>query len=322
MMGVVLLLGLGAPVWARGVDVKVHGWSADGTRFVYEPPADDIGEANDMGGSDGSAAYAVVLDARSGREVQKFLVDVSGEPLPKEKLELAKLPGKAAWRAFLKQQTFACALGGRRSSDGAATLDVQVKGKHMSGRWGKKEFSFDFDPGDDQEAVMMDKSVQLTLLVARNGKSFVSESWAGTSTMGAAGGGLSGSVRACFSPDGRRVAWIVKRDPSMLRDEGSATVLLGAAVTPRVQLVADKTILAAAAAKVGALIDAAGFTSASSKASNEATPRAATVVYAAKGFEADAQKLAALIPGGATVAALDWKVAADVVVGIGASAMK
>ena len=60
----------------------------------------------------------------------------------------------------------------------------------------------------------------------------------------------------------------------------------------------------------------------SSKFSNEKTPRATSVVYAAAGFEAEAQKLAQAVPGGASVAKLDWKAPFEIVVGIGATAMK
>ena len=77
-----------------------------------------------------------------------------------------------------------------------------------------------------------------------------------------------------------------------------------------------------AAAKVGAALEAAGIVSTSSKESNEKTPRAATVIYAAAGFEAEAQKVAAAVPGGATVAKLDWKTTFEIIVGIGATAMK
>jgi len=47
--------------------------------------------------------------------------------------------------------------------------------------------------------------------------------------------------------------------------------------------------------------------------------RPKTVVYVAKGSEAQAKALAALLPGGAAVEPLTWKVNASVVIAVGAS---
>lgn len=157
----------------------------------------------------------------------------------------------------------------------------------------------------------------LSLSLVRDGKSVPAATWKGDSGAGT----LSGDVSLCWAPDGRRVAWFVHRNPSMMRDLGETALFLSPTGGPRIQLVADKGALPRAAALVGAALDQGGFTPTASKESSEATPREKTVVYAAAGFETAAAAVAALVPGGATVAKLDWKPPFDLVVGIGKSAL-
>jgi hypothetical protein len=303
----------------RGVDMKVLGWTPDGQKFAYLPPTDWIGEPNEMGYGEGSAEYGEVIDGRTG-VVTRYLLELHGTPLADEKAKLDKLPNKAAWKALIGQK-LSCAGSGRKGPDGTVA-DVKVSGKHMRGKWGKKTFTFEFDPGDDEDSMMSEKSATLSFSVARGAAKVATGGWAGQSTMGEAGGGLSGEVRLCFSPGGQRVAYVVRRAPSMMRDTGDVSAVVAGTTVPRVQIVADKAVLDAAVGKVAPLIEAAGFWPSGIKPSNEATPRPATVVYAAKGFEADAAKLAAAVPGGATVGVMDWKSGFDLVVGVGASALK
>jgi len=310
-------IAVGGPAGARGVEPKVLGWSSDGLRFLYVAPPEDAGELDEsMGNASASVTFGVVLDARTGLVAERYLLASDGEPTAKERAEWKALPGKAAWQALVKSTGAACT-GGRAASDGATTADVQLKGKSLKGAWKKDTYGFSF-VGDE----MAEKRATLLLQIARAGKAIASAQWSGSSPMASAGGSLSGKVSLCWAPGGKRVAWIVTRNSGMMRDPGEWQIVLGPTAAPRVQLVADKGVLAQAAAKVGAALEAAGVVSTSAKASNEASPRPATVIYAAEGFEADAQRIAAAVPGGATVAKLDWKAPFDVVVGIGATALK
>jgi hypothetical protein len=291
------------------VGPKILGWTADGAHLLYEPPADDVG-VGDNGGT-GVVSYGVILDGRTGLD-EKYLLGTDGEVPPEDRAKLDKLPKAAAWKKLVASAPLACA------PPGEAAADVQLSGKGVKGSWKKDVYRFEF--GGDPMAE--EKAAAFTLSVKRGGKSWPSASWKAVQGNAAMGGALSGRVRACFAPGGRRVAWIAEREPGIMRDPGDWSILVGPAAGPRIQLVADRALLLQAAAKVGAALEAAGLASTASKVSNEKTARPATVVYAAAGFEAEAQKLAAAVPGGATVGKMDWKAPFDLVVGIGATAMK
>ncbi len=309
---VALLLLLPALPAAAGRTDKGNllGWTPDGLTVLYIDPPEDVG-LGDFGGT-GSVTYGVARDGRSGMVTQRYVLSMSGEIPPEDKKTLKALPHKDAWQALVAKSPPACA-----PPDGA-TAEVQAKGKDVKVTRKKDGFEFEFT-GDDMAE---EKKALLTLSVTRAGKTSPSLAWTAVQGDGVQGASLSGGVHACFAPGGRRVAWVLVRNSGMMRDTGEWTVLVGPTAGPRIQLVADKAILHEAAARVGAALDAAGLTPTSSKASNDATPRAASVVYAAAGFESDAQKVAAAVPGGATVTKLDWKAPFEIIVGIGATAMK
>ncbi|HZS37419.1 MAG TPA: LytR C-terminal domain-containing protein [Polyangia bacterium] len=292
------------------------GWTTDGTQFAYVAIPDDCGEPNDFGSS-GSVTYGVVVDGRTGLVAQRFFLELDGEAKPDERKRFKAMPNKAAFEAWQKEHPLSCSTA-LTSPDGKARADVLLKGKDVKGKWKKNEFVFGFE-GDD---LAEEKRAAFTLAVVRDGKTIPSASWSASSPMAAQGAGLNGSIEVCWAPNGRRIMWSAIRKPGMMRDTGDHVLIIGSTGGPRIQLVADKSVLEQAAAAVGAALDAAGFTPTSAKASNEKVARAATVVYAAAGFEDAAKQVAAAVPGGATVAALDWKAPFDVIVGIGQSAIK
>jgi hypothetical protein len=291
---VVLFVSL--PALARpGPSPKVLGWS--GATLAYVAPPEEVG-LSDFGGT-GTVTYGVLLDGRTGFS-QRYFLRSDGEVPKEDKQQLQKLPKKTDWDAWLAAHPVSC---------GAGEAEVTLKGRGVSGKAKKSGYAFESSADDADEK-------KASFVAAVKGKP-PSVEW---SLAGPSGGGsLSGHVLSCFSE--KRVAWIVVRDTGMMRDPGEFLILVGPNGTPRIQLVADKSILADAAAKVGAALETAGFVTTNSKASNEKTPRAATVIYAAAGFEALAQKLAAAVPGGASVAKLDWKAPFEIVVGIGATAL-
>lgn len=297
--------GRGAPVG------KVLGWATAGQTSIlaYQPPPDSAGQESEMGPTEGSVQYVELIDGRTGRATERFVLSFSN-PLPDEKKLFLSLPNRAAFEKWKVEHAPKCAGSGRTSPDGSLRADVKVKGKGVTGSWGKDGFTFD---SEDAGA-----SASFTLSVEQGGQSLVSGDWRGEGGAGS----LNGEIKLCWSPDGKRVAWVVHRGSGMMRDEGDTTVIVGPTRAPRIQLVADKSILDAAAARVAAALEGAGFVTTSSKASNEKTARKATVVYAAAGFEAAAASLAKAVPGGATVEKLDWKAPFELVVGIGDSALR
>jgi hypothetical protein len=311
-----LSLALGSRVEAKREDaVKVMGWA--GPVLLYEPDSDEAGEPAEMGGSTGAVWLGHALDGRTGIAELYFLRS-TGKAKAAEKKAWAAMPQSTAWQALISSAKPACAGAGRTGPDGA-TLEVELRGTKMKGAWKKDVYAYSHEEDD---GAMEEKKATFAVKVRRGGKLVTSATWSTSSPNAQMGAGLSGTLRACWSPDGKRVAIFAYRAPGMMRDTADSVVLVGPTQGPRIQLVADKAILASAAQRVGAALEAAGFTPTASKASNEATPRAATVIYAAAGFEADAQKLATAVPGGATVAKLDWKAPFDLVVGIGAAATK
>lgn len=311
------LLVASGPALARSMQThQLLGWTADGVFFVYVAIPDDCGVPNDFSSS-GSVQFAVVLDGRTGLVSQRFFLKLDGEATAEERKRFKAMPDKAAFAAWKLAHPLSCSAE-LTAPDGKAKADVQVKGKGVTGKWKKNQFEFRFE-GDDMAE---EKKATFTLSVARDGKPAPSATWTGSSPSAGMGGGFAGSIGVCWAPNARRVLWSIKRQPSMMRDTGDHLLVVGSTGGPRIQLVADKSVLEQAAAAVGAALDLAGFTPTSSKASNEKTARAASVVYAAAGFEEAAKQVAAAVPGGATVAALDWKAPFDVVVGIGQTALK
>jgi hypothetical protein len=301
-IAIFLLLSLSSAEARRGVTPKILGWTADGLKLAYVAPPEAVGEG-EMGGT-GTVTYGVLVDGRSGI-TESYFVDSEGDIPPDDQKRNQGLPQKKDWQAL------AASLKPCEKGD----AHVIVQGKGVRGAW--KKGAFEFAYGGDEMA--QEKAAFFTM--SPKGKS-VSTTWGSLSPNAAMGAGFSGRIKSCFAPGGKRVAWIVERDSGMMRDPGDYAVLIGPNGGPRIQLVADKSILAAAAQKVGAALEAAGIIATASKASNEKKPRPTSVIYAATGFEAEAQKLAQAMPGGATVAKLDWKAPFEIVVGIGATAMK
>jgi hypothetical protein len=312
-----LLLAAAPASAGKLVENELLGWTKDGVYFAYleAPQFPQMPDGPDDQGA--TLQFATVLDGRTGMVVERFIVRVDGKPSKDDKKAMAGLRDKAAFDAWKAAHPTSCSTA-ITAPDGQAHADVKVSGKGVHGKWKKNRFEYGWEGDDFAE----EKQAFFTLGVQRDGKTIQSASAATNQSMAAQGAALSGSVSLCWSPDSRRVLWSVKRQPGMMRDEGDEKLLVGPTGTPRIQLVADKSVLVKVAAAVGAVLDQAGFTPTDSKASNEKTPRPATVIYAAAGFEEIAKKVAAAVPGGATVAALDWKAPFDVIVGIGATALK
>jgi hypothetical protein len=135
-----------------------------------------------------------------------------------------------------------------------------------------------------------------------------------------AGGYQPGRVEVFWSADGKRAAFVTNWGWVMPENPGHGEVLFAPATGPRLELVADAKFSDAAAMAAMRALDAAGIVVL--RRGKAKVERELSVVYAAKGAEDFAAKVAAAVPGGASVEPLTWKADAEVVLALGASAAK
>ena len=121
-------------------------------------------------------------------------------------------------------------------------------------------------------------------------------------------------VEFVWSPEGRRVAYLIHLESSTDGGGVDYEVTFGPTQGPRVQVLGVKGLGPDAYAAALDALEKAGLTPTVAGEAKEA--HASTVVFAAKGFEADARKAAQALPG-ATVAPLTWKPGYELVVVLG-----
>jgi hypothetical protein len=220
-----------------------------------------------------------------------------GEVLEARTGRITEVADLESWK---KKHPMAKSAASRLGPDGKSKADVKILRSTASGSTGWTKNSWSPDAHQVVE-----------LRVSRDGKSALSLNWPSAAF----------SAEPYWSPDGLRIAWLVVISDRVEMDGTRHYQLgLGAGTGPRMHLVADKGILAEAGPKVAGALEKAGFGALFIGSAKKA--RDASVVYAAAGFEDTAAKIAAAIPGGATVDKLSWPTEADVVVGIGRSAIK
>jgi hypothetical protein len=135
--------------------------------------------------------------------------------------------------------------------------------------------------------------------------------------------GASVTVSAWWSPDRRRIAWFMSIVQAKPNGQGDFEIyhrgLVGFAPAegPRIEIV-SRGIPAQTIDRTLAAIEKAGF--APTLVGEAEELRKKTVVYAAGEWAEQAKRVAAAVPGGATVEPLSWKPPYDMVVALGASA--
>jgi hypothetical protein len=288
------------------------GWTADSASFAYTYVR-EIGESNMMpdGSTTVQATMGYVVDAHSG-VVTEVVIEKKGKLTKAERKQLAAGRGVKDWKTWTAAHPTACKMS-RTSPDGRARAEVSAQGKNITATWA--DGAFEWGPAKEDSDV--ETEGVLLFQVKRDGATFTSAIWKPEQ-----GGHRNlGQIQTCWSPDGRRVAWIAYHSPMMMRDFGYTEILLGPAGGPRIELRADKTILEKVVAPVGAALEKAGFYPTAARPADEARPK--TIVYTVDATRAVAARVAEAVPGGATVERITWKAPkSDIIVAIGASALK
>lgn len=308
-MGIRIGLVAALTLWAAGAaaspaepigtfaQLQPLGWTADGASFAFRAKEDSV-----MGGmpAPGTEMYradvGVVVDVATGQATY-YLVKLDGEPFAANKRRLGPLRPKELehWIASHKPRL----VKGRRDATFELGKDQDLP--PLAGAWDHDAWQVsekdpeNEDTGGAHIAIAVGKRVVLRV------------------TMESGSAPVTGSITPFWSPDGRRVAWWVHHDQAGADFPPYDELWITPARGPRVDVKPDKALAPAAREAALRALDHAGF--APVLAGDAGAHRAATVVYAAAGFEADAQRAAKALGG--TVDKLTWKPDADLVVALG-----
>jgi hypothetical protein len=288
--------------------VGLPAFADDGALFVFRERGISV-----YGGQD----TLTVLDVTT-LEQERFVVNsAAGEGEPQEDIEAAEATatkGREAWAKWARQHTFKAATPSRTSPDGKRTAGLVLRDGTTSPKCTKAPAAFCYaNPlPDDPCAVMFGCSAMAGRVIAQVTR-------AGTTTLlhEFAAPGLTGLISPYWL-DAERVLWLQEDEGGNPQRDGQhceALISRGEAV---VELLGEEALTKKVGADVSAALARGGFTTLRIARAQKA--RAQSVVYAAKGAEADAAALAALVPGGATVEALSWKSEARLVLALGTSA--
>lgn len=198
---------------------------------------------------------------------------------------------------------------GQTSPDGKRQL--QVSDKDKEGRWEKGEFLVTgVSPwtGDSGEEVKVPPPSTFRFGVKEGKKTWPSADFTFQHQ------NQSQRVEFIWSPDGRRVAYLVHLESATDGTGADYAVHFGPTRGPRVQVLGVKGLEPALYVMAASALEKAGLTPTSTGEAKDAHP--STVVFAAKGFEADARKAAQALRG-ATVEPLTWKPGYELVVVLG-----
>ncbi|MGC4121890.1 MAG: hypothetical protein QM765_46380 [Myxococcales bacterium] len=184
------------------------------------------------------------------------------------------------------------------SPDGKGKAEVVLVMKKGSGKWEGGKF-------------VREASFETEFRVVRDGVSRVSATVPRSVT----------HVTPYWSPDGKRIAWVIDDGYQQcgMMSCSLISAVIGSAGGVNVQLLADNALLSKVVRPAAKAVAAAGLTPAFVGKALKAREKSA--IYFAEGFQAQADKIAKALPGGASVEKLTWKSPADIVVAVGASAV-
>lgn len=273
--------------------IAFDGWTQD-SRFVVFTLTTEW--AATEAGDGGKAVETWVVDGRTGATAKYQ----AGKPDKKAK-DVLSAEALAEWK---KAHPLAPVVPSKTSPDKAATARIDLVADDGKGSWAGAGYAF----GCQGEDCMMMQG-KLTFSVEKAGKTYRGAGWEESSA-----GNLRGAVVPYWSPDGHRVAWALERGYAMMNDFGYGKVFVSAA-SVRTEVVAAKDLSPDAA--IDALEKAGVYVTKTGPAQKA---REKSVVYFAKGFDAEAKAAAAAVPGGATTEPLSWKAESDLVIALGATA--
>jgi hypothetical protein len=281
-----------------------------GRFFVYRDDSLAV-----YGGEDSIVVYEVATG-----KTQAFVLDSAGGEGEPEDAAAAReetvTSGTAQWPVWLKAHPLKPARASRKSPDGSLVATVVGREGTTIVKCDQSSEAFCYQnkmPDEDCPGIQFGCGAnpgkvlaQLTVKgAARPSREFAVK-------------GLTGEVSP-FWLGADRVLWFMHdKGANAIRDpETCEVVVTGPGTT--VEVLADEKLLKQETrAKVSAALGKANVALVRFGTAKKA--RDTSVIYAAKGSEAQAKSLAALVPGGATVDALTWKSDCDLVLALGSSA--
>jgi hypothetical protein len=281
ILSALLLVFMAVPAIAQ--DARAIGFTQDGLFFI-------VGRYDAIG-SDTLEQY-VVFDAHLGNDL------FAPQELTPEQ-----------YKQFVARRPLAPLKTGQQSPDGKRQL--QVSSKDKEGRWEKGEFHVTgVSPwtGDSGEEARVPPPSTFRFGVKEGKKTWPSSDFTFEH------GNQSQRVEFIWSPDGRRVAYLVHLESATDGGGSDYWLKFGPTQGPRVQVLGVKGTIPALYVLAVSALEKAGLTPISTGEAKDSHP--STVVFAAKGFEADARKAAQALRG-ATVAPLTWKPGYELVVVLG-----
>jgi hypothetical protein len=265
---------------ALAQDAKALGFTQDGAFFA-------VGRYDSIGSEDIGGYF--IFNTRSGEEEME-------DPESYEGLTLAQ------YQAWVAKHPLAPLKTGPKSPDGKLQVEAGKGGKWKDGLFTVSGVST--WTGSDEEPPPVPKPTAIAFSVKAGKKRWPSKSLSFDHQ------NVDHSVEFVWSPDGKRVAYVVHTE-GIGSPAGGYEVAFGPTQGPRVQVLGVEKAPEEALTQAVLALEGAGFApTGAGKAKGE---HPTSVVFAAKGFEADAKKAAAAIPG-ARVDKLTWKVGYDLVV--------
>jgi hypothetical protein len=295
-MLVVFVPSLGTRAMAH--DLEVRGWLPDNSRFVWITSESNRSPVN----------QGRLLDPLSGQS-EDYDLDQQTWPA-------GSYRGQKSFQAWLDQHPLVLKQG-RESADGKASVEVEGPGDWSDGLY---VFPAAKDPDAERE-----RNVSVYI---RRGK----ERWLALVRRTA---GLAGALSFYWSPDGRRLAaHMALQSCSTQPCERYHEMVLVTGQQPRIIVIGDSSVFGGPDASPSVLnaLDKLGPSPTMGVRLRSGEARRKSCVYFAPGFEAEAKKAAAVIPGGASTEALskldkkqrDWQgdyEQFDLVVDVGLTAL-
>lgn len=279
------------PRWIySAVKMGPLGWTAD-SEFLFERTVEyfPMETIDDPSVPPMRLTFGLRWDARRGREIRYVLGLTTADGRPTMRDELRNAPGPDQWRVFVAEHAPVLA-GGPLGPGGARAF---VTG--ATGEWVATRYDFDLAAGG-----------VLSLGVEHEG-----QRRGAPLTYDDNRGRVRGWALPVWSPDGRRVAWLLHVEPTM-PFEPPVQLFSVMPVGPTVHVAVREPDLERSNNALVAL-EALGLAPVGLVAAPEVHV-AGSVVWAAPGWEDEARRVLAALPGGGEVRPLDGRTAADLVI--------